>query len=243
MTDENPLSMRSKTKQGKFNEEINLYAEKYIAGELLDKISECVSGCCQAKNDKEHGHIINISYPAIFENEYIAPDIRLEIGPLASWVPFDEYEIKSYAAEEYPKLFSAPSCRVMAIKAERTFWEKATILHHEAYRPVESKQPHRYSRHYYDLAQMANTNIANLAINDLELLENVIEFKKQFYPRGWAKYDLAKPDTLKLVPPECRFNALTEDYEDMKDMIFGARPTFEEIIDTLQKLEVRINKC
>jgi hypothetical protein len=34
-------------------------------------------------------------------------------------------------------------------------WEKATILHAEAYRPESKKLPLRYSRHYYDLAMMA----------------------------------------------------------------------------------------
>ena len=38
-----------------------------------------------------------------------------------------------------------------AIRAERTFWEKATILHQEAHRPKEKIQPPRYSRHYYEV--------------------------------------------------------------------------------------------
>ena len=44
------------------------------------------------------------------------------------------------------------------IALERTFWEKATILHHEANRPEHLEMPQRYSRHYYDLYRMAAYN-------------------------------------------------------------------------------------
>ncbi|MHB8252734.1 MAG: nucleotidyl transferase AbiEii/AbiGii toxin family protein [Acidiferrobacter sp.] len=62
------------------------------------------------------------------------------------------YRIRPYAADAFPHLFKQADCAVRAIHAERTFWEKATILHHEAYRPDGNQQPSRYSRHYYDLA-------------------------------------------------------------------------------------------
>ena len=74
-------------------------------------------------------------------------EIQLEIGPLASWVPHAEYEIQPYAAEILPDAFEQPVCMVRAIKAERTFWEKITILHHEAHRPEGNSQPDGYSRH------------------------------------------------------------------------------------------------
>lgn len=39
-------------------------------------------------------------------------------------------------------------------------------------------------------------------------LTTVVTFKEKFYPRSWARYDLAQPSTLKLVPNECRLNSL-----------------------------------
>ena len=64
----------------------------------------------------------------------------------------DRNELFSEAAAN---LFESPECSVKVIKAERTFWEKATILHHEVHRPEGNHQPKRYSRHYSDLAKMA----------------------------------------------------------------------------------------
>ncbi len=38
-------------------------------------------------------------YPSSFGNAYLRPEIRLEIGPLAQWVPNAEYSVSSYVAE------------------------------------------------------------------------------------------------------------------------------------------------
>ena len=80
--------------------------------------------------------MINIRYPASFPDRYLRPELRLEIGPLAAWLPHEDRLIVSYAAEQFPKVFERQECLVRVLKAERTFWEKATILHQEAHRPA-----------------------------------------------------------------------------------------------------------
>jgi hypothetical protein len=79
--------------------------------------------------DRTDPHVINIHYPAAFSEAYIRPEVRLEIGPLASWVPSAAHVIRPYAYDAFPAVFENPACPVIAIAAERTFWEKATILH------------------------------------------------------------------------------------------------------------------
>jgi hypothetical protein len=90
--------------------------------------------------------VIDVNYPVAFPDDYLRSEVCLEIGPLASWLPYGERSISCYAAEAFPKLFDQRECAVKVIKAERTFWEKATILHHEAHRPEGNAQPPRYSR-------------------------------------------------------------------------------------------------
>lgn len=124
---------------------------------------------------------------------------------------------------------------------ERSFWEKATILHHEANRPEYLEMPQRYSRHYYDLYRMAITPVKEVAFFRLDLLKKVVDFKMKFYPRGWAKYQEAVPGTLKLIPPGYRFTELKADYEAMRDMLYGDVPAFETVIKTVRKLEKEIN--
>ena len=59
------------------------------------------------------------------------------------------------------------------LSARRTFWEKATALHAEAHRPKESPTPRYFSRHYYDIAILLDTDDGNAAAADNELLELV----------------------------------------------------------------------
>ena len=117
-----------------------------------------------------------------------------------------------------------------------------TILHQEAHRPIDKKIPWRYSRHYYDIYKMINSPIRKVALNNLDLLNDVVKFKIKFYPCNWARYELAIPGKIKLIPPANALIRLKEDYSYMKEMIFGEKPDFSEIITSLEKLESEINK-
>ena len=77
--------------------------------------------------------------------------------------------------------------------------------------------------------------------SNLELLENVVQFKQRFYPRGWARYDLAKPGTMRLVPDGHVQKSVEKDYASMANMIFGDIPAYTNIMGVLQALEDEIN--
>lgn len=191
--------------------------------------------------DPDDGQTICFRYPSIFRAESILQVIRLEIGALAAWTPSQPREITPYCAERYPGAFQQASTVVLTAAAERTFWEKVTILHHEANRPESLPMPSRYSRHYYDLYCIAQSESKAAACQDLDLLRRVVEFKMKFYPRKWAQYELAKPGTMKLCPPSYRYAALEEDYAVMQGMMFGEYPTFSELMAFIQELEAEIN--
>jgi len=239
---EDPNLERSKNKQDQFNKSVNELSRNYIATVFLPEVVHVLDGVCTAEIEEGAPDVINIRYPSIFESNYLRPEIRLEIGPLALWVPNSQYEIRSYMAETFPVAFDKPSCRVMAIKAERTFWEKATILHAEAFRPESKPLPLRYSRHYYDLAMMAaDPRVKESAFGDLSLLSTVVDFKTKFYPAAWAHYDLAVPGSFKLVPTDDNIKNLANDYAQMQVMFFGDIPRFDDLMDSLQHLEKEIN--
>jgi hypothetical protein len=240
--EDDPLAERSATKQETLNKTIAAKAVDYIGGELLAMVSQVVDPVCRCELAADDLYAINVIYPAAFSDVYLRPEVRLEIGPLAAWMPYDHYRIRPYAAEAFPQLFKQADCAVQAIRAERTFWEKATILHHEANRPESSPQPLRYSRHYYDLAMMAAAPVKDAALADLALLEDVVAFKQRFYRRPWAHYDLAMPGTFRLIPPMHVLSAIEKDYAQMRNMIFGRYPDFGEIMGTLRNLEVEINE-
>ncbi len=238
---DDPLAERSKTKQAQLNTAINEQAKRFIGGELLRLVESALDGVCDCRVDGGDPFVIDINYPAAFPDDYLRSEVRLEIGPLASWLPYEDRSISCYAAEAFPNVFEQRECAVKVIKAERTFWEKATILHHEAHRPEGNAQPPRYSRHYYDLAKMAQPPVKEKALADPGLLASVVAFKQRFYPRGWARYELAKPGGLVLVPEGHVLASVRSDYRAMGNMIFGEVPDFEKILAVLQALQEEIN--
>ena len=52
---------------------------------------------------------------------------------------------------------------------------------------------------------------------------------------------LAVPGSMKLIPPEHVMKIVEQDYEDMRFMIFGERPAFDDMMDSLRALEAEIN--
>lgn len=234
----------SNAQRDRFNKEVNRLAGELIRDKLAPQLNDILQAHVNGLTASVDGadlQVVNVRYPASFAEAYIRPEVRLEIGPLAAWVPSEQHTIQPYAAQIFPKAFSDPNCSVLTIVAERTFWEKATILHQETHRT--GRIPSRYSRHYYDLFQLAKSPIKDSACSNLHLLKDVVEFKQRFYPSAWARYDLAVPGTMRLLPAgEEHLKFLAQDFKDMTVMLFGkTKPAFEEIVDALRDLEVTIN--
>jgi hypothetical protein len=124
---------------------------------------------------------------------------------------------------------------------ERSFWEKATILHAEHHRPAAKSTPDRFSRHYADVAALTKHPTARLAINRDDIRERVVKWKSQFFGSSWANYEAAKPDTFRVVPRPDQLPGLRRDYQAMRDMYLSEPASFDEVIATLSDLEKRIN--
>lgn len=241
-----PWAARSRNQQDKFNKAVNARTEVFLAEEFALRLEadfrRLLNDNFQISIDAADPQTVCFAYPRLFSEGAILPIIRLEIGALAAWTPTQEAAITPFAAEQYPQVFEQPGTSLRTVSPERTFWEKVTILHKEAFR-TNGRVPLRYSRHYYDLWCMAQSPVKEAAFKDLELLRQVVAFKDRFYPAASARYDLAKPGTMRLKPPEDCLHDLRADYEHMKNMIFGEKPEFEEILAAIGKLEMEINVC
>ncbi len=149
----------------------------------------------------------------------------------------------AYFAEAYPQAFPDAAFTVPVLGIERTFWEKATILHAEAHRPADKAIPERFSRHYADLAALGQHTAGTEALARDDLRARVVAHKQVFFPAAWANYETAVPGTLKLIPSAERLAALESDYRAMQEMFFRAPQTWSEILATLTALETRINSA
>ena len=238
-----PWQSRSATKQDAFSKEANRRAAEFLNNELAPALGKGLSVQAGVSlNVTADGQEVSVYYPRAFALETIRPQITLEIGPLAAWVPNEQRAIQSYAADRYPALFSQPQTTVRTIVAERTFWEKATILHQEAHWGTDHRLPPRYSRHYYDLYRLSRLPVRGKALEQLDLLHEVTAFKMRFYRCPWARYEEALPGSLLLLPPTHHVEGLREDYRAMQSMLFGTIPSFDEILDELTALEKAINR-
>ena len=74
-----------------------------------------------------------------------------------------------------------------------------------------------------------------------ELLEKDVAFKQKFYYAKGAHYETATLKSIGLLPREAVLSALQEDYQAMRNMIYGNIPEFEEILEFLKKLQEEIH--
>jgi hypothetical protein len=171
---------------------------------------------------------------------YIAPSVRIELGARSDHWPKERREIRSYLSETLSRPIGGAT--VQSLAAERTFWEKATLLHAEAHRDPSKPMPARYARHYHDLARMATEPVTVRALADADLRKRVVAHKSVYFRSGWARYDLAEPATFQLLPPAARLPELETDHRAMAQMFFTTPPPIADVLETLAILQDRIRK-
>jgi predicted nucleotidyltransferase component of viral defense system len=260
--EKDPENIESRSKQKKTIDKLRDACGTKVNEEILPqllaavegKLGPPVNGDQQRWNITPHeedpdGQSLVLSYPTdveqgvVEENPYVKPSVLIEFGAREDHWPAKEFPITPYAAEDFPQYFEEPSHPLKVLAAERTFWEKATLLHSEYHRPEEKATADRISRHYYDLHELSKSEFAERSLAQLDLLHHVVEHKKIFFSRASDKYDEALRGQLHMVPVEARLAALRRDYEKMQRdrMFFGQVPTLEEILESLEDLEARIN--
>lgn len=172
---------------------------------------------------------------------YVKPTVKIELGARSDHWPVEIANINPYISDVIPKAITNPITSLRTLVAKRTFWEKATILHQLYHYPTEKQIPPRMSRHYYDTYAMSQTSILDQALNDIDLLISVAEHKKLFFRSASAKYEEAKPGTLRLSPHLKQISEIKNDYQKMKPMFFEQPPLFDDIIYCLKEIEFKIN--
>lgn len=240
-----PWRERSNTQQDIFNEQANAKSAEFLKNEFVPRLKRELGGIVgrelDIRMDGDDPNTVVFAYPCVFTDSAILREIRIESGSLAAWTPARPRPISPYVSLFYPALFQNKETLVYTVDAERTFWEKATILHREAMRTKrQGSMPSRYSRHYYDLWCMCASPIKDSALEQISLLDAVVRFKRKFYRCNWAKYELATAKSIRLVPPNGAIPMLESDYAHMRNMIFGPTPPFSEILDAIACLEEEI---
>lgn len=234
-------------KQKKLLQELQEIAEKTVGGDLLAEIQTAfktkLNQEFELSIDPNDAQTILFTYPTLIKNAtgYIRPVIRFEFGARGVQLPAEQTNITPYLHQKFPNLLTIGQVNVKVLAVERTFWEKATILHMLFHQDTSKPLADRMSRHYYDMAQLIKHDAKRRALEKLDMLTEVAHHKSVFFKSATAHYENAKPGFLRLVPNETLITKLRKDYIDMKEMIIDQPPEFDKILDTLRDFETEIN--
>ncbi|KLK91885.1 hypothetical protein AA309_17420 [Microvirga vignae] len=192
------------------------------------------------------GEKIFVTYDATAAGTgYVRPAVMLEFGARSTGEPCAPFDIECDAAELVEGLiFPQAAARVM--RAERTFWEKATAAH--VYCAQGRLRGERFARHWHDLARLDEAELAKAAIADRGVADAVAAHKTMFFSERDASgapidYKAAVSGHLLLVPEGGARDALAEDYVHMIDdgLLLDAGEPFDALMERCADIAARAN--
>ncbi len=201
-----------------------------------------LNATAEAKDDK-----IFVTYdPLETGSGYVSPAVMLEFGARSTGEPSEIHEVVCDAAQ-YLEMLEFPTAKPKTMKAERTFWEKATAIHVFC---VQGKlKGERFARHWYDLVRLDDAGIVEKALKDRKLAAVVAEHKTWFFSEkdsagSVIDYRAAVSGALKLVPEGETRNVLEQDYKHMvtDGLLLDKPDMFDELMRRCADIEARANK-
>ncbi len=224
----------------------------YIVGPLKDDLATALSadtgglGRVEVDADDPDGQTLLVWYPELEPRDgaYVRPAVRIESGAKSALDPHQPVSIRPYIADDATGLdFTVPD--ITTIDPGRTFWDKVVIVHglrrwYER-RGVLRQEGQRVSRHYYDLHCLMASDLGRAALANSALAADCVQHARMFFDR--LDYDLASaaPGSFAIAPVAGMIEALRRDYSNTAAMIFGAAPTFDEILASVATLDEAAN--
>jgi hypothetical protein len=220
----------------------------YISTDLkeeLDKklqetgIEEYTISVRETKDTTQDPQIIEIKYNSIFSaNSYIQEKVLIEIGARSLLEPSENIRLRSMIAEIFPETDFADSfIEIPTVIPQRTFLEKAFLLHEEFQKSAENIRIDRMSRHLYDLEKLMNTSFAESAFADTELYLAIVNHRKHLTAIKGVDYSTHSPDKINFVPPDAVVGKWKNDYEIMvENMTYGESLPFDKLLEKITLL-------
>ncbi len=196
---------------------------------------------------RAEGDKVFIDYaPLATGTGYVAPAVMLEFGARSTGEPSEPRVIRCDAAA-YLQGLELPTATPQVMRAERTFWEKATAIHVFCAQG-EFRGDDRFARHWHDVTRLDAAGFADAAIADKALARAVAEHKSVFFAEknthgDVIDYHAAVAGGLQLVPDDDALAKLAADYLHMVDdglFLDDAEP-FETLLDQCRVIQLKTN--
>ena len=241
MESEDPTKKQMK----KLRKASSLYVEEVLANKIKNaiienKLSDFLSVETEplGEGDKTYPEPrkIFIRYNSVIAEkiDYIKNYIILEIGARALMEPVNRVYVQSEVQKCYPHIITSVANPVIITAApQKTFIEKAFLLHELFSVPHEQLSANRRSRHLYDLERMMDKDFAINAIN-------IQHHRSAFTAVFGVDYSVDFRKNIVLIPPDNIIKNWESDYNSMcLSMIYGEKPDFKTLIKRMKELENR----
>ncbi|MDR0507484.1 MAG: nucleotidyl transferase AbiEii/AbiGii toxin family protein [Dysgonamonadaceae bacterium] len=224
----------------------------YISGQLKEELDNKLKyngiegyslSVPETQDTTKDPQTIEIIYNSLFTSSYIRDKVIIEIGARSLIEPSENVQIRSIIADNFPDTdFADTYFAVPTVIPQRTFLEKAFLLHEEFQKPFDKIRIDRMTRHIYDLEKLMDTNFATEALNSKELYNAIVEHRRTLTAMKEVDYSTHSPQTINFVPPDFVMNEWRTDYEKMKNMIYGESLPFDKLIERIKELNERFRK-
>ena len=220
--------------------------EKWIKDEALPAVKAELSRAGFRARIHAEAEKLYIGYESLFLGSgFVRPEVMVEFGARSTGEPHVIHTVECDAAAHLPGI-TFPQTHVKVMRAERTFWEKATAIH--VFCRQERRRGDRFSRHWYDLVRLDEAGIAERALLDHQLALSVARHKSKFFSAKdisgeYIDYQAAVSGDLQLVPPGNLYEILADDYAKMAadGMLLGKSEPFSVLIKRCRLIEEKAN--
>lgn len=240
-----PMEPTSNRKRDLMKKDMNERTVKYLAEDMLPvmqrDILEMLGPEFRVYIAESDPMSIQFEFPRVFSPDpNILSTVKLEIGPMSQWSQLTPQPITSMIDKAIPGANIFTPLSVLSVSPERTFWDKVSILQNVSH--WRDKNPtreikDRYSRHYYDVYRILNSPYRDACLANADLFFEAMEFSARFYPVTTFDYKEVDFSNLQLEIPQTLLPSLELDYERMKGMLFGDKPSFDTIYQSILAFE------
>lgn len=241
-----PLPL-SKSQEKKWSKEIRARLTEWVAAEVVPRLRQDLKrhglpAAVRAEEDK-----VFIDYTPMASGTGYAPSaVMLEFGARSTGEPSELRSVQCDAAIHLSGV-EFPEATPQVMRAERTFWEKATAIHvfcaQGAFRGGD-----RFARHWHDVTRLDFAGFADSAIADTALAKAVANHKSIFFaekgPDGEPiNYHAAVTGGLHLVPDHGALAKLAADYQHMVNdgLFLDEVESFDALLRQCQAIQDKAN--
>lgn len=189
---------------------------------------------------EREGNNLYIVYTPLFYNNYISPEVKIELGCIGQLEPTQDGYIQPLVVN-FSNIFLNKT-RVNVLNPLRTLFEKTMAIHTKTSKT--STNADRFSRHLYDIYMLlSNKQIKHQVFNNLDLFLKSVLFNQKIDGINTTNLTSLLNGDLKLTSDfgSANFKLFEEDYKSMRPMIYGQIPRFDIILSVLKEYEEDLN--